>query len=65
MPNILFGNSSSSNYSGKNIDPSVFVQKPYLRSNYMEANIEEDINMKNHFKIKNLLRPQENSGAVL
>ena len=48
----------------KKIDTSFFVQKPYLRSNYIEANIEEDINMKNQFKIKNLPCPQENSDAV-
>ena len=25
------------------IDTSLFVQKPYLRTNYLESNIEEDI----------------------
>ena len=28
-------------------DTSLFVQKPYLRSNYIESNIEEDIDLKN------------------
>ena len=36
----------------------------YLRSNYTEANIEEDINMENQIKIKNLLCPQEKSDVV-
>ena len=38
--------------------------KAYLRTNYIEANIEEDINVKNQIKIKNLPCPQENSDAV-
>ena len=62
MPIIVFGNSS--NISENKSDTSLFVQKPYLRTNYIEANIEEDINMKNQFKIKNLPCPQENSDAV-
>ena len=55
MPINLFGNSS--NISDKNIDKSLFVQKPYLRINYIETNEEEDIDMKNHFRIKNLPDP--------
>ena len=62
MPINVFGNSS--NNSDKKIDTSLFVQKTYLRHNYIEANIEEDINMKNQFKIENLPCPQENSDAV-
>ena len=64
MPIKVFGNSSSSYDNHKKIDTSLVVQKPYLRSNYIEANIEEDNNMKNQFKIKNLPCPQENSDAV-
>ena len=45
MPINVFGNSSHDNNNIK-IDISLFVQKPTLRSNYIEANIEEDINMK-------------------
>ena len=63
MPINVFGNSSSSHDNGNNIDTSLFVQKPYLRTNYIEANIGEDINMKKKFKIKNL-SSQENSDAV-
>ena len=39
-------------------------KKPYLRTNYIEADIEEDNNMKNPFKIKNLHCLQVNSDAV-
>ena len=63
MPINEFGNSSSS-YDNNKIDTSLFVQKPYLRTNYIESNIEENINMKNQFKIKNLPYPEENSDAV-
>ena len=55
MPINVFGNSS--NNSDNKIDTSLFVQKPYLRSNYIEANIEEDIDLKNKYKIKNLPDP--------
>ena len=56
MPINVFGNSSNNNNDNK-IDTSLFVQKPYLRSNYIEANIEEDIDLKNQFRIKNLHDP--------
>ena len=55
MPINVFGNSSS--ISDNKIDTSLFVQKPYLRTNYIEANIEEDIDFKNQFRIKNLPDP--------
>ena len=55
MPINVFGNSS--NNSVNKIDTSLFVQKPYLRSNYIESNIEEDIDLKNQFRIKNLPDP--------
>ena len=56
MPINVFG-SSNSNNSEQKIDISIFVQKPYLRTNYIEANIEEDIDLKNQFRIKNLPDP--------
>ena len=56
MPINVFGNSSNNNNDNK-IDTSLFVQKPYLRTNYIESNIEEDINLKNQFRIKNLPDP--------
>ena len=52
MPINVFGNSS--NNSDNKIDTSLFVQKPYLRTNYIESNIEEGIDLKNQFRIKNL-----------
>ena len=55
MPINVFGNST--NNSDNNIDTSLFVQKPYLRHNYIEANIEEDIDLKNQYRIKNLPDP--------
>ena len=63
MPNNVFGNSFSSDDNNE-IDTSLFVQKPYLRTNYIESNFEENINKKNKFKIKNLPCPEENSDAV-
>ena len=56
MPINVFGNSNSNN-SGKKIDTSLFVQKPYLRTNYIERNIEEDIDLKYQYRIKNLTNP--------
>ena len=41
----VFGNSNSNDNSHK-IDTSLFVQKPYLRTKYIEANIEDDIDKK-------------------
>ena len=55
MPINVFGNSS--NNSEQKIDTSLFVQKPYLRTNYIESNIEEDIDLKNQCRIKNLPDP--------
>ena len=56
MPINVFGNSSSS-YDNNKIDTSLFVRKPYLRTNFIESNIKEDINLKNQFRIKNLPDP--------
>ena len=55
MPINVFGNSSKN--SEQKIDTSLFVQKPYLRTNYIESNIEEDIDLKNQYRIKNLPNP--------
>ena len=44
MPINVFGNSS--NNSGNKIDTSQFVQKSYLRYNYIESDIDHDINLK-------------------
>ena len=55
MPIKVFGNSS--NNSDNKIDTSLFVKKPFMRTNYFEANIEEDIDLKNQYRIKNLPDP--------
>ena len=58
MPINVFGNSSSNNNNNDNkIDTSLFVKKPYLRHNYIKSNIEEDIDFKNQYRIKNLPDP--------
>ena len=56
MPINVFGNSNS-NDNGNRIDTSLFVQKPYLRTNYIESNIEENIDMTNQYRITNLQDP--------
>ena len=35
----------------------MFVQKPYLRTNYIESNIEEHIDLKSQYRTKNLPDP--------
>ena len=46
MPINVFGNSSYSHDIGKKFDTSIFVQKPYLRTKYIESILEEDIGLK-------------------
>ena len=55
---------NSSNISENKIDTSLLVQKPYLRTRYIEANIEEDISLKNQNRIKNLPDPLSIREAV-
>ena len=52
MSTNVFGNSSNEN--NNKIHTSLFVQKHYLRTNYIESNIEEDIDLKKQYRIKNL-----------
>ena len=54
MPLNVFGGSSDNSIE---IDTSAFVKKTDLRVNYIESDMEEDINMKNQFRIKNLPNP--------
>ena len=63
MPINVFGNSSSSNDSNK-IDTSRFVQKSYFKSNYIETDIDHDINLKNQYRIINLQNPINNKDAI-
>ena len=55
MPINVFG--KSSNNSDNKIGTILFVRKPYLRSNYIESNVEENIDMKNQYRITNLPDP--------
>ena len=41
----------------KKIDTSSFVQKCILINNYIESDVEENIDMKTQFKIKKLFQP--------
>ena len=56
MSIIVFGNSISNDNVNK-IDTGLFLQRPYLRTNYIEAKIEEDIDLKIQYRIKNLPDP--------
>ena len=55
MPINVSGNSSKN--SDNEIDTSLFVQKLHLKSIYIQANTEEDIDLKNQYRIKNLPDP--------
>ena len=59
----VFGNSLSNNSQNK-FDTTLLVKKPYLRSNYIESNIEEDIDSKNQYRIKNIPDPISFNEAV-
>ena len=63
MPINVFGNPSK--ISDNKIDTSFFVQKPYLRTNYIESNIEEDIDLKDQIRTKNLPDPISTREAAL
>ena len=57
MPINVFGNSFHD--SNNRIDTSLFAQKAYLGTNYIEANIKEDIDFENQNKIKNIIDPTD------
>ena len=50
----VFDSTSSTGLT--NLDTTLFVQKPYLKTNYVESDM-ADIDMKQKFKIKNLVEP--------
>ena len=52
MPINVFGNSL--NNSENKVDTSLFVQKYYLRSNYIESDLDLDIILKNRYRSINL-----------
>ena len=43
---------NSSHDKNSKVDTSLFVQKLYLRTNYIESNIKEDIDLKNQYRKK-------------
>ena len=51
MTKNVFGNSSHNN-NGKKIETILFVQNPYLTTNYLESTSEEELDLKNQYKIK-------------
>ena len=55
MPINVFENCS--NNSQHKIATSFFVQKLFLRTIYIESNMEEDIHLKNQFRIQNIPDP--------
>ena len=63
MPTNVFGNSNSNDNNNK-IDTSRFVQKSYLRSNYIETDIDHDINLKNQYTNINLHEPTSDKDGV-
>ena len=64
MPINVFGNSFSSNDNNNKSYTSRFVQKSYLRSNYIETDIDQDINLKNQNRIINLRNPINDKDGV-
>ena len=58
----VFGNSS--NNTNNKIDTSLFVQKPYLKTNYIEANIKEAIDLRNQYRILNIPIPINDNDIV-
>ena len=62
MPINVFGNSLKN--SEIKIDTPRFVQKSYLRSNYIETDIDHDINLKNQYTTINTLQPVKDNDIV-
>ena len=64
MPNNVFGISFSSLDNAKKIDTSLCGEKPHLRTNYIKSYIEEEIDLKNQFRIENLPDSISNTEAA-
>ena len=56
MPRKVFRSSNSNNFDNK-IDTSLFVPKPYRRTNYKKSDKDEDSDLKIQYRIKNLPDP--------
>ena len=55
--NVFRNSYSNSKYNGIKIYTILFIQKPYLRTNYIQSNIEEDIDLKNQYRNEILRDP--------
>ena len=62
MPINVFGNSS--NNSDNKVDTMLFIKKPYLRTNYIESDIDQDIDLKDLYRIKNRAHPINDKDSV-
>ena len=62
MPISVFGRTSGN--MERKLDTSSFVQKSYLRTKYIEGNIEKDIERKNRFKIKTIPIPVDSKDCI-
>ena len=62
MPINVFGNSNANDNNKINV--SLFVQKSYLRSIFIESDIDHDVNLKNQNRIKNLANPISNEDGA-
>ena len=58
----VFGNSIQN--KNNKIDNSQYVQKPYLRTNYIESNIDQDIDLRNQYRIINIPLPVNEKDIV-
>ena len=62
VPINLF--SSTSRKTESKLDTISIVSKPYLRTNYIQSNTGEEIDMKSHFKFKKLPLPVDDREVV-
>ena len=64
MPINVFGNSNSNDNNNNKIDLSQYARKSYIRSNYIETDIDHDINLKNQYRVINSLQPINDNDVV-
>ena len=62
MPISVFGNSVQNN--DNKFDNSQYVQKPYLKVNYIESNIDQNIDLKNQYRINNIPQPNKDNDIL-
>ena len=64
MPLDVFGNSPFSSEKGNKVVKYLIVQKLFLGTIYIESNMEDNFDMRNQFRTKNLRDPVKNTDAV-